>query len=117
MVLKGIEVTAPLEKLKIPAEGEIQREFPPRVSYPRRSDMSIELDLHGMRVDEMLGAVEQYLNDAVLADLPYVRLVHGIGTGALRRALHDYLRNHPLAKSYRYGTPDEGGAGVTIVNL
>ncbi len=117
LVLKGMEVTTPLLRLKIPAAGETPVQIPPRVSYQRKSDVSLELDLHGMRVEEMLTAVERYLNDAALADLPYVRLVHGIGTGALRRALQDCLKTHPLVKNYRYGTPEEGGGGVTIVNL
>jgi DNA mismatch repair protein MutS2 len=47
----------------------------------------------------------------------YVRIVHGQGSGKLRRALHEHMRNHPLIKNYRYGTPDEGGGSVTIVEF
>lgn len=113
----GMEINAPLASLH-PSE-EVSASPPPvkKIRFTKRNDLSVEKDLHGMRVDEMLSEVEQYLNDAVLADLPYVKLMHGIGTGALRRALHDYLRQHPLVNDYRFGKPEEGGGGVTIVTF
>jgi DNA mismatch repair protein MutS2 len=117
VVIKGMEITTPLSGLRLPEKGEIPQVRYPKVTYERKKNISYDLDLHGMRVDDMLREVEQYLNDAVLADLPYVRIMHGVGTGALRRALHDHLRNHPLVKVYRYGTPEEGAGGVTIVKF
>jgi len=117
LFVKGMVVTAPLSGLKIPEKEESATERGTRVSFQRKADMNFELDLHGMRVEEMLPVVERFLNDALLADLPYVRLVHGIGTGALRRALHDYLRTMPFIREYRYGGPEEGGGGVTIVQF
>ena len=115
--LKGMEVTAPLSGLKIPLAADVPPQRSTRIVYQKKDNVPFDLDLHGMRVEEMLSAVEQYLNDAMLADLPYVRLLHGVGTGALRRALHDFLKYHPLVKEYRYGIPEEGGGGVTIVKF
>jgi len=117
LTLKGMEVTIPLSGLKIPVSGEVPPKRGSKISYSRKQNVPFELDLHGMRVEEMLSVVEQYLNDALLGDLPYVRLLHGVGTGALRKALHEYLKTHPLVKKYHYGTPEEGGGGVTIVKF
>ena len=79
--------------------------------------MRTEIDLRGMTVDEMVPVLEKYLDDAYLAGLPYARIIHGKGTGVLRRAVRDLLREHPLVASYRPGEPNEGGDGVTIVKF
>ncbi|MCB2155181.1 endonuclease MutS2 [bacterium] len=79
--------------------------------------ISLELDLHGFRVEEALAAVDKYLDRALMADVPYVRINHGTGTGKLYRAVHDYLRSYPSVKKFRFATPDEGGGGVTIVEF
>ena len=76
-----------------------------------------ELRLRRLTVDEALCRLDQYLNDAFMAGLPSVRIVHGKGTGKLRRAAHESLARHPLVKSYRLGDYGEGDYGVTIVEL
>ena len=76
-----------------------------------------ELRLRHFTVEEALCQLDQYLNDAFMAGLPSVRIVHGKGTGKLRRAIHDSLAKHPLVKSYRLGDYGEGDYGVTIVEL
>ncbi|PRR75801.1 endonuclease MutS2 [Neomoorella humiferrea] len=76
-----------------------------------------EIDLRGLTVEEACHRVDAYLDDAVLAGLNQVRLIHGKGTGTLREALKDYLQQHPLVKSYRLGGAGEGGSGVTIVYI
>jgi len=76
-----------------------------------------ELRLRHLTVDEALFQLDQYLNDAFMAGLPSVRIVHGKGTGRLRRAVHDSLARHPLVKSYRLADYGEGDYGVTIVEL
>jgi DNA mismatch repair protein MutS2 len=73
--------------------------------------------LIGKRTDEARDLVEQYLDDAFMAGLPTVRLVHGKGTGALRKSVRDLLAAHPLVESYRDGEPTEGGAGATVAAL
>ncbi|MCH2174118.1 MAG: Smr/MutS family protein [Lentisphaeria bacterium] len=78
-----------------------------------------ELDLHGMRVEEALQEVDSFLNDAILANLPRLRIVHGYGTGALRVAVHQYLKESPIVNHFALGKPgiDPGGDGVTWVDL
>ena len=76
-----------------------------------------ELRIRRLTVDEALFRLEQYLNDAFMAGLPSVRIVHGKGTGILRQAVHELLSNHPLVKSFRLGDYGEGDYGVTIVEL
>jgi len=80
-------------------------------------DISPRLDMRGMRVDEGLAELEKYLDDACVAGLPIVQLVHGKGTGALRMAVQDLLRGHRRVKTYRLGEHGEGGSGVTVVEL
>ena len=75
------------------------------------------LSLRGQTVDEALPEVDRYLDEAVLARLPQVTLIHGKGTGTLRRAVQDFLRGHPHVRAFRLGNPAEGGEGVTVVEL
>ncbi|MCB0061932.1 MAG: Smr/MutS family protein [Caldilineaceae bacterium] len=77
----------------------------------------IELDLRGERVEEGLERMEQYLNNAYMARLPWVRIIHGKGTGAMRDAVRNNLRNHPLIRESRSGDQGEGGDGVTVAKL
>lgn len=79
--------------------------------------ISPELDLRGMTVEEALQVTDKYLDEAILAGLPWVRLIHGKGTGALRAAIKDYVKKHPRVKKYRWGETNEGGMGVTVVEL
>ncbi len=76
-----------------------------------------ELKLRHLTVDEALFKLDGYLNDAFMAGLYQVRIVHGKGTGTLRQAVHRVLNRHPLVKSYRLGVYGEGESGVTIVKL
>jgi DNA mismatch repair protein MutS2 len=76
-----------------------------------------ELLLRRLAVEEALYRLDQYLYDAFMAGLPSVRIVHGKGTGKLRRAVHESLAKHPLVRSYRLGDYGEGDYGVTVVEL
>ncbi|HET7036205.1 MAG TPA: Smr/MutS family protein, partial [Thermomicrobiaceae bacterium] len=76
-----------------------------------------ELHLRGMRVHEIEDAVDRYLDSAALASLPWVRLVHGKGTGALRSAVHDALKRHPAVDRFELADVEHGGSGVTVVHL
>jgi DNA mismatch repair protein MutS2 len=87
------------------------------VSFPVRADVARELRLLGLTSDEARAAVEKFLDDAVLAGHREIRLVHGKGTGALRRAVEGCLRGHPLVGQFRLAEPSAGGAGVTVVAL
>jgi DNA mismatch repair protein MutS2 len=76
-----------------------------------------EILLLGQTTDEARDRVEKYLDDAFLAGLASVRLVHGKGSGALRKAVRDLLAGHPLVESFRDGEPSEGGTGATVAAL
>jgi len=76
-----------------------------------------EVHIRQLTVDEAILKLDKYLNDAFMAGLYQVRVIHGKGTGTIRQAARQYLANHPLVKSYRPGGYGEGGSGVTIVEL
>lgn len=88
----------------------------PHVSAPL-PQVGLELDIRGATVEEMLPRLEKYLDDAYLGMMPWVRVIHGKGTGALRTGVRNELRKHPLVKNFREGEPGEGGDGVTVVYL
>ncbi|HET7263246.1 MAG TPA: endonuclease MutS2 [bacterium] len=75
------------------------------------------IHLRGMTVDDAILALDKYLDEAEIAGLPFVTVIHGKGTGTLRRALHEFLTHHPHVASYRLGGEGEGGSGATIVRL
>lgn len=83
----------------------------------KRAQISPEVHLRGMTVDEALVVLEKYLDDALLAGLDLVRVVHGKGTGTLRQVVHDYVRAHPRVKDYYFADQASGGYGVTVVEL
>ncbi|MDP7260041.1 MAG: Smr/MutS family protein, partial [Anaerolineales bacterium] len=83
----------------------------------RAASPGMELHLRGQRIEVGLQNLERYLDTAVLAELPWVRIVHGKGTGQMRRAVRDALRAHPEVKSFRPGEQGEGGDGVTVAML
>ena len=72
------------------------------IRYSRRSKKSVgtELDLHGTRVEEALDRIDGFLSEATVAGLSSVRVMHGVGSGALRSAIREYLSHHPLARSF-----------------
>ncbi|MBI2328928.1 MAG: Smr/MutS family protein [Chloroflexi bacterium] len=76
-----------------------------------------EVHLRHLTVDEALLKLDKYLDDALMAGLYQVRVVHGKGTGTLRQVVRKQLAKHPLVKSYRPGDYGEGGGGVTMVEL
>ena len=88
-----------------------------KIKMSKAASVSTEINLIGMTVDEAIAHLDKYLDDAYVAHLPSVRIVHGKGTGALRNAVQAHLKNQRYVKSYRMGEPSEGGAGVTIAAL
>lgn len=76
-----------------------------------------ELDLRGERYEDALLKVEKYIDDALLAGYPMVQIIHGKGTGALRKGIQEYLKKHRSVKSMRLGGMNEGGSGVTVAEL
>ncbi len=97
--------------------GKMQRSSSGKLKMSKSYSISTEINLLGRTVDEALSELDKYLDDAYLAHLPSVRVVHGKGTGALRNAVHNYLRKNRVVKNYRLGEYGEGDAGVTIVEF
>jgi DNA mismatch repair protein MutS2 len=77
----------------------------------------LELDVRGTRADDVLPRVEQYLGDAYLSGMPFVRIIHGKGTGVLRQIIRDHLSTNPMVQSYESAGPSDGGEGATTVKL
>ena len=88
-----------------------------RASVNKSRNIKPEINLLGMTVDEAISELDKYLDDACLSHLNQVRIVHGKGTGALRKGVHEYLKRQSYVKSFRLGEFGEGDAGVTIVEL
>ena len=88
-----------------------------KIKMAKSLSISTEINLLGKTVDEALPDLDKYLDDAYLAHLPSVRVVHGKGTGALRNAVHNHLKRLKYVKEYRLGEYGEGDAGVTIVTF
>jgi DNA mismatch repair protein MutS2 len=80
-------------------------------------ELGAEINVIGCTVEEATGRVQRYLEDAALGGLERVRIIHGKGTGRLRRGLSEFLRTHPLVAGFHLASFEEGGAGATIVNL
>jgi DNA mismatch repair protein MutS2 len=102
-----------------PASSRATRPSPPStvVTRPVTPVAARELVLVGSTVDDALGRAEKFIDDALLADEKQLRIVHGRGTGRLRDALRAFFKEHALVASVRAGADDEGGDGVTFVEL
>lgn len=112
----NIKDLALLNEPVVTAPG-LQRSGAGRIKMSKSLSVSTEINLLGKTVDEALPALDKYLDDAYLAHMPSVRVVHGKGTGALRNAVHSHLKRLKYVKEFRLGEYGEGDAGVTIVTF
>ncbi|HNX29246.1 MAG TPA: endonuclease MutS2 [Syntrophomonadaceae bacterium] len=113
-----LKLTVKLQELvKTESEEEKTAKIRHQTYLEKARYISKEIDLRGKNAEEALEIIERYLEDARLVNLDSVRLIHGKGTGALRLAVRNYLNGHYYVKSYRDGLPEEGGHGVTVVEL
>ncbi len=119
------DVAAGAMRLRVPAAQ--LRPAPESSEQPLRSDrpvirgsassVPLQLDIRGARADEALAVLDRYLNDAAVAGIARLRIIHGKGTGALRTAIRAALNGHPLVRAHEPAGPSEGGDGATIVTL
>jgi len=123
----ALKVRVSLDDLRTAEDGR-ERSTVPRAAGAPQEDRGVDplaktlsvptsIHLRGKRIEEALAELDKYLDDATLAGLPRVIVIHGKGTGALRRAVHEYLTHHPEVASFRLGADGEGGTGATIVEL
>jgi DNA mismatch repair protein MutS2 len=86
-------------------------------SQPREDATSGEINVIGMRVEEATERVDKYLDEAALANQTRVRIIHGHGTGALRKGIGEFLKSHPLVERTSFETEEHGGKAITVVEL
>lgn len=120
----GVRLTLPVDDLR-PGEGPDEASSGTTGAGPgpggdeRRPEFEVrtELDLRGLRAEEVEGALLPALDAAIVAELPWLRIIHGKGTGALRSVVQELLDRDPRIPGYRTGDPREGGTGVTVVEF
>lgn len=113
----SFKVRRPLGDLRKAGRSEARRETPAAPTVSPARNVPLEIEFRGLRVAEVEEALDRYLNDAYLAGLPFVRIIHGKGTGVLRQVVRELLSAHPLVASFA-GAPDrDGGEGVTVAHL
>ena len=117
----SMRATLPLDVLR-PAAAPTEKPKPRRsgaseISMRKAIHIAPELNLRAMRVDEAAPMLDRYLDDAYAAGIHQARLVHGKGTGALRKFVSDYIQGHPVVAAFRLGEDSEGGDGVTVVTF
>jgi DNA mismatch repair protein MutS2 len=115
--LNQLELVEAIQPAKTSAIGGEAKASSKVQSNVTEEDVPSELNVIGRTTDEAIDAVDKFLDRASLANLSQVRIVHGHGTGALRRAIGGLLKDHPHVERFSPAPPDRGGAGATIVQL
>ena len=119
--VRGKRLRAPVAELRVVGQPSASPAPAPSVRVnvdlqPRQGSLS-DLNVIGCTVDEAITRAEKFLDETTVSDQRTVRFIHGYGTGQLRRALQDFLKNHPLVASFHLAPQDQGGGGVTVVEL
>ena len=113
----GIKFTSTKERVRL-SEEPVHNETAKAVTMPTIvSDVKLELNVIGLHVDEAMSEVGKYLDNVRLKRFSQVRIIHGFGTGALKRAIHEYLKKCDFVAEFRLGDQHEGGGGATVVKL
>lgn len=110
--LTGLERIGKSKDSKVRSSASIARE-----AVAATASVPLELDIRGKRVEEIGNVVESYVNDAYLVGMPFVRIIHGKGTGALRTVVREMLHGHPSVQKVAAAGANEGGDGATVVYL
>ena len=116
-ILSSLLPASDLVIIETPKQNNAQVSINNKRGMSKALNIQPEINVLGMTVAEATSLVDRYLDDAMMAHLHKVRIIHGKGTGALRKGIHDYLRKQSYVKSFRLGEYGEGEAGVTIVEL
>lgn len=116
-----LKLTIPLANLRIVKDDTgkeaVKNYIRTTSTLSKTLTLSPELDVRGLYADEAISKVEKFIDDAEMSSLKTVTIIHGKGTGALRKAIHEHLSGHPYVKNFRLGNYGEGDHGVTVVEL
>jgi DNA mismatch repair protein MutS2 len=115
--VRGKRLRAALRDLRVVAGAPAGPKVSVTVDLQPREGLPSELNVIGNTVDEAIGRLEKFLDESISTDLRELRIVHGHGTGALRRAVAEFLKNHPLVAKFEAAPQNQGGGGATIVEL
>lgn len=116
-ILKMVVETDDLQKQSLPKEAKPKAKPRATVKGSSRQTVRASLDLRGHRYEQAMGEVDRYIDNAILSNLGTVEIIHGKGTGALRKGVQEYLRSNPRVKSFDYANANAGGDGATIVTF
>lgn len=114
--MDGVSLWAEMKDLRQSAGGR-SKPVSSGVTRPAREGLTLRLDVRGMRAESALAELERFLDKALLSGSPEVEVIHGRGTGALRRQIHEFLRSFPAVEHFVPANEDRGGDGMTIVTL
>jgi DNA mismatch repair protein MutS2 len=105
------------ERKDIPVKKILTKEKKEKISHTSKptSNYVFQLDLRGFRFDDVKPALDQAIDKAILSNQPSLRIIHGYGTGAVKKAVYEIIKNHPEIKSHRYGQEGEGLTGATVI--
>lgn len=116
VLANGMKMNTTIHDIE-PAVRQVQKTKKKGYSKASVRAFSMECNVIGMRVAEALPIIDKYLDNAMLAKANNVRIIHGMGTGALRKGVHDFLKRNPRVESFHMGGQGEGGLGATVVAL
>ena len=115
--VRGKRMRAAIRDLRVVGRSTSSTNVTVRVDLKPRDNAPSDLNVVGCTVDEAITRAERFLDESLLTDQRTVRLIHGYGTGQLKRALAGFLQQHPLVAKFGAAPPDQGGGGVTVVEL
>jgi DNA mismatch repair protein MutS2 len=110
-ILKSTFEESALEFVK----KEVTEGLKGHVTVSRTSQARADLDLRGCRFEEAMSMLDKYIDDCLINNLEYASIIHGYGTGALRKGVMEFVKKHPQIKSFRPGGANEGGSGITVI--
>ena len=112
-----VKMKVPLADMRVTREPERPQQRGSFIQGEKPERVQTDIDLRGMNGEEALPLVDKFIDTAMLAGLQRIDIIHGKGTGALRKKVTEFLSSHPRVKSFRLGEWNEGGTGATVVEL
>jgi DNA mismatch repair protein MutS2 len=117
VAVSGKRLKVPTDQIKPLEPREIEEMKISKAKTPPQKSLPLFIDLHGLTVDEAVVKLDPYLDEAYYQGRERVHVIHGVGTGRLRKGIHEHLKKHQLVESMELAEVEQGGAGVTIVSL